>query len=406
MISKIKYEYLLSLIAVLWALFFSFVLQLKAGFSPIGDDGSYLISAKLLYFNLKIDDTRPLLISAIHGIPYLFGFTDNIVIKWGIFINFLCWFFTTILLFKIISKRLYRKTAFLFSILFISCIGNLAHAFNFLSESIFIFMILFSIYLIHRYYESKKQYYLTLAISILLLNTLIKPVSIGLALITIVFFIREINKIFLNKFSFFLVTSLFLLFFQMYSLKKNYGDFTISYISSITYYNYLGAKADCFKKGIEYLPSKNERAYEFAKYSDHKMIKVANDDFKYQIKNNTTNLIKAYLFCIYSNSSKGNFIVSDCKNVTKTCYFDFFRYLFKAISKMQNIIFTSCSVLISIYLLVNAKKTNKFYLLISIFILYLFFISAISCFQCDRFHIAFFPLLLLIFANLKRNKLH
>ena len=56
MISKIKYEYLLGLIAVLWALFFSFVLQLKAGFSPIGDDGSYLISAKLLYFNLKIDD--------------------------------------------------------------------------------------------------------------------------------------------------------------------------------------------------------------------------------------------------------------------------------------------------------------------------------------------------------------
>ena len=148
MISKIKYEYLLGLIAFFWAIFFSFVLQLKAGFSPLGDDGSYLFSAKLLYINFKLDDTRPLLISAIHGFPYIFGFLDSSVVIWGIFVNFFCWFFTTILLFKIISKRLNRKKAFLFSILFISFIGNLAHAFHFLSESIFIFMILFSIYLI------------------------------------------------------------------------------------------------------------------------------------------------------------------------------------------------------------------------------------------------------------------
>ena len=142
MISKVKYEYLLGFIAIIWVLFFSFTIQLKPSFSHIGDDVSYLYSARLLYFDFKLDNTRPLLISLIHGVPYLFSFSDSIVIKWGIFINFLSWFFTAVLLFKIVSKIIDRKKAFLFSLLFIFCIGNLAHAFNFLSESIFIFLII------------------------------------------------------------------------------------------------------------------------------------------------------------------------------------------------------------------------------------------------------------------------
>ena len=156
MISKIKYEYLLGFIAIIWILFFAYVIQLKAGFSSLGDDGSYLYSARLLYFNHKIDNTRPLLISAINGFPYLFGFSNHTTVKFGIFINFLCWFFTSILIFKIISKILNRKKAFLLSVIFIFCIGNLAHAFNFLSESIFIFMILLSIYFVSKYYETTK----------------------------------------------------------------------------------------------------------------------------------------------------------------------------------------------------------------------------------------------------------
>lgn len=399
MISKIRYEYLLVFTAIIWVLFFSFTIQLTPGYSAIGDDGSYLFSARLLYFNFQIDNTRPVLISLIDGVPYLFGFTDSVVIKWGLFLNFLCWFFTDILLFKIISKRLDRKKAFLFSVLFIFCVGNLAHAFNFLSDTIFIFLIILSLYYVANYYETKKYYYITLSISILLLNSLIKPVSIGLALILIVFFITKFNKIILNRFSFFLIISFSLIIFQMYSLKKNYGDFTLSYISAITYYNYLGAKADCYKKGIEYIPGKNERSIKFGLLTSHEMKKKANDDFKYQIKNNTLNLFKAYLFCIYSNTFKGNFIVSECKNKKETNYFDIFYFLFKAISKLQNIIFTISGVIISVFSVIKLKKEDDFYLLISFFILYIFFVSAMSCFQCDRFHIAIFPLFIMLLSK-------
>ena len=403
MIRKVKYEYSLGFIAILWVLFFSFTIQLKPGFSQIGDDVSYLYSARLLYYNFQLDNTRPLLISVIHGVPYLFGFTDSVVVKWGIFINFLSWFFTAILLFKIVSKILDRKKAFLFSIVFIFCIGNLAHAFNFLSESIFIFMIMFSVYWISKYYETTKYYYITIAISILFLNTLIKPVSIGLALILFVFFITKCNRIFFNKFSFLLIVSFSLIIFQMYTLKKNFGDFTISYISSITYYNYLGDKADCYKKGIEFIPGKSERSKKFGLLSSHEMKESAEKDLKSQIKNNTFNLLKAYLYCIYSNTHKGNFIVSECKNVKGTSYFNVFHFLFKAISKIQNILFTIISVILSFYYLMNFRKINKFYLINAAFILYIFFISAMSCFQCDRFHIAFFPLLILLFTGLIKN---
>jgi hypothetical protein len=400
MISKVKYEYLLGFIAIIWVLFFSFTIQLKPSFSDIGDDGSYLFSARLLYYNSQLDNTRPLLISLIHGIPYLFGFSDGIVIKWGVFINFLSWFFTALLLFMIVSKIIDRKKAFLSSVLFIFCIGNLAHAFNFLPESIFIFLTLYSVYLISKYYQTTKYYYITIAISILFLNTLIKPVSIGFALILFFLFITKFNRIIFNKFSFLLIASFALIIFQMYSLKKNYGDYTISYISSITYYNYLGDKADCYKSGTDYIPGKTARSKKFGLLSSHEMKKIAENDLKYQIKNNTLNFIKAYFYCIYSNTHKGSFIVSQCKNKEKTSYFNAFYFLFKAVSKIQNILFTIVSVILSFYCLLNFRKTDKFYLINATFILYIFFISAMSCFQCDRFHIAFFPLLIILFSGL------
>ncbi|MCA6421729.1 MAG: hypothetical protein IM568_02790 [Flavobacterium sp.] len=397
--ARIKYEYLLIAIALLWILFFSFTIQLTPYFSVIGDDGSYLYAARLLYFNSQLDNTRPLLITIIHGVPYLFGFTDGIVIKWGIFINFFSWFFTAVFLYKIISKIVDRKYGFLFSVLFIFCIGNLAHCFNFLSESIFIFLIIYSVYFILKYYETTKHYYITIAISILFLNTLIKPVSIGLALILLVFFITKMDKIILNKFSFLLIVSFSLIFFQMYSLKKNYGDYTLSYISSITYYNYLGDKADCYKKGIEFIPGKTERSKKFGLLSSHEMKEIAGKDLIDQLKNNTLNLFKAYLFCIYSNTHKGNFIVSECKNEKNTSYFAAFHFLFKAVSKIQNILFTILGIFLSFKCIIKPKEEASFYTLLSSHILYLFLVSGISCFQCDRFHIVFFPLVILLLSK-------
>lgn len=396
---KIKYEYLLFLIAALWVLFFSYTLQLIPHFSSIGDDSSYLYAAKLLYINHTLDNTRPLLIAAIQGVPLLFGFSSKIIIVWGFIINFLFWFLTILVLFSLVANKFNRKIGFVFGVLFILCIGNLAHAFNFLSESIFIFMIVWSVYFINKFYQTNKVHYITIALLILLLNSLIKPVSIGLAVLVILFFFNKFTQIFFNKFTIALVIPLFLILFQMYSMKKNYGNFTLSYIGSITYYNYLGTKANCYRNNMDYIASKNVRIKKMSILSSQQMKKLASDDLKEQLTNNKVNLIMAYFNNIYSNSYKGNFIVSECKNVNKTSYFSTFRFLFKAISKLQNIIFTILSFVTGIYCLFKFKNTDKFYVLLSIFILYIILISAISCDQCDRFHIAFFPLLLLLLCN-------
>ncbi|WP_395063692.1 hypothetical protein [Flavobacterium sp.] len=403
MISKLKYEYLLSIIAISWIIFFSYTIQLTPYFSVYGDDGSYLYSAKSLYYDFKVDSSRPLLISAIHGLPFLFGFSILNVIKWGFFLNFCSWIFTVLLLFKIISKKINRKVAFVFSLFFVFCIGNLAIAFNFLSESIFIFLILISIYLLLQFYDSGRYYYITLSIAFLALNSLIKPISIGLVVVLLIFYIRNIKLIFINKYSWVILFSFFLVFFQMNSLKKSHGDYTLSYIGSITYYNYLGTKANCYKKNIEFNPGTNERAKSIRQKSSHEIKKIAEEDLKNQIINNKFNLLKAYLFCIYSNSTKGSYIVSQTKNKKETMYFDLFYYSFKAISKLQNILFTFLAVVLSFYYLIKVRK-EKYFTVISVFILYIFFISAMSCLQCDRFHIAFFPLLLILITKFISDK--
>ncbi|OYU83113.1 MAG: hypothetical protein CFE24_12765 [Flavobacterium sp. BFFFF2] len=405
MISKLKYDYLLGFIAVCWGLLFSFVLQLQPEFNPLGDDVSYLYSAKLLYVDHQLDNTRPLLISALHGIPYLFGGTDQAVIHWGLLLNFISWFATVLLVFALVADRHSRKMAFVVAVLFMLCIGNLAHAFRFLSETMYIFMLVAAVYYTNKYDRTKQATYISLAIALLLLNALIKPVSLGLAVVFTAFYIFKIKSIFLNAYAPILFGSALLVLFQMYTLKKQFGDFTISYIGAITYYNYIGAKSDCYQKGIDYLPGKNERAYKTKHLPSHEAMQLAQADFSDQLKNNKFNLCKAYLFCMYSNSSKGNYIVSECKNEQNTVYFGFFRWLFKAISKCQTVFFTLSGLVISFYLLLHFKKTNSFYVLMALTILYIFFISAMSCFECDRFHIAFYPLVLVMLVGVGKKPL-
>jgi hypothetical protein len=283
MISKVKYEYLLGFIAIIWVLFFTHLLQLWCSFTIEGDEGDYLITAKKLYLNLKVGDGRPLFISTIIGFPLLFGFSEGVIFKWIEFVNLFCWFSTVFLIYKIASKKAEVNIGFLISLLFVFCIGNLAITHELLSESIFIFMLVLSVFLIDKYLMTNKTMYLSLTIALLFLAILVKPLSLGLVFILIFFFIRKIKDVFFDKFSFLILFSLSLIFFQMYSLKKDYGNFTISYIDSFTYYNYLGTRADCLKNNIEFNQGKNQRYIDFVKLSSSEQRKTANDDFKNQL---------------------------------------------------------------------------------------------------------------------------
>jgi hypothetical protein len=398
--STMKYEYAVLVIALVWALFFSFVLQFPPGFSEVGDDGSYLLAAKNLYLKGQLDESRPIVIAAIHGFPLLFGFSDPVVIAWCNVISISCWFLTSILLFKLIAQKFPRRIAFIAAVTFISCIGNLTNAFNVLAEAIFIFLVVLAVFFIGKQVQTKHYKYTTLAFSILLLAILVKPLAFGLVGIVALCHFKNYKAIIGNSFVVFILFSLSLIGIQLHSMKKQYGDYTVSYVDVVTYYNYLGGKADCLKKGIDFVPGENDRAKKFSQFSSHEQKKIASSDLNDQLLNNTSNFMQAYAFCLYSNSSKGSYSVSECKNEASTFYFDFFYFSFKAISKVQNILFTITGVLLSFYYLFYRKKVGTFYKIIALFISYIFFISGMSCLQCDRFHILFFPLVIVLGISL------
>jgi hypothetical protein len=405
MVSKLKYEYLLGFIAIIWVLFFSFILQLRCNYTLEGDPGSYLLAAKKLYLNFAVDDGRPLFISAIIGFPFLFGFNENFIFKWIFFVNLLCWLSTVFLVYKIIITKKERKVGFYYTLIFLFCVGNLAIVFQLLSESVFIFMLVLSVFFINKYQLTNDISLLTITVGLLFLTILIKPIAIGLVFILLLFFYKKLNELFSNKFSFFILFSLILIFFQMYSLKKDYGNFTISYIDSFTYYNYLGTRADCLKNKTEFMEGVNQRYVEFSKLSSYQQRKTANQDFINQIKHNPINLFKAYIINISINSSKGSPVVHGAKNENKTFYFNVFQFFFKVISKLQNIFFTLTGIYLSIAIVFNWKKEKPFFRMLSLMILYLFLVSAISCDQGDRFHIVFYPLILLLSIKEKLVKI-
>lgn len=399
MLAKIKYEYLLAAIALAWVPFFCWAIQLAPALSQVGDDPSYLYAAKLLYHNGLPDNNRPLLIAAIQGLPYLFNASDQAVITWGLSLNFLCWFFTAILLFKIISARSNRKKAFVVAVVFFLLIGNLANAFRFVPEPIFILGLTGAIWCMDRYYQSHQIKFAAFAIFILSLETLVKPVALGLALLLFLLFLPKIKQLVLSGYVLLIISGFLLIGMQLHLMKKTYGDYTISYIGATTYYNYLGDKAYSYRIGAEYVPGRDERSKHMATLSEHEFNKLAAADLKDQLKNNTLNLGRAYLFCLWSNSHKSSFVVSDCKNENGTAYFPVFQFLFKAISKLQTIGLTAIGVLLSFFILIRFKKEEPLLVTISVVILYIFFISGMSCMQSDRFHIVFFPAVLLVLAR-------
>ncbi len=404
MIPNRRYEFCLFLLACVWAVFVSFAIQLKPGLSFVGDDPSYLLAAKRLYLEATLDDGRPLGIAAIFGLPFLFGASSKAAIVWGIGVNFCCWFVSVLLVFRILSGRIGKKKAFWVSAAFLSCIGNLAVAFNLLSEPVYIALILSAIYFLHRYQLENRTRFLSFALAILLFAALVKPVALGLAFLVAILHFRDLKPLVKHGSSISVCLSALLICIQLYGMKKKYGDYTISYIDTITYYNYLGGKADCLRKNIEFIPGENARAKYFNRFTSHGQKRLVKEDFKEQLTNNSGNLAKAYAYCLYSNSSKGSFIVSECANKNHTVYFDAFHFIFKAISKLQNIFLTISGVLFSFYCWLRWKKTSSFQRLLSAFVLYIFFVSAVSCFQCDRFHIVFFPLVFILLADFWANK--
>ncbi|MDN3676613.1 hypothetical protein QWY90_04735 [Flavobacterium paronense] len=396
---KYKYHILILVIGIIWISVFDFLTQMSSQGVMHSDSYNYQESAKNLYVFFTGHIYRPILMAAITGIPYLFGGSDESIFAFSFYVNLSCWFASFLLLFEILKEFSKPKTAFVFTLFAIFIVGNTVHVFHLLTETIFQFFIILAFYLMLKYYKTKEFWYLSLSLSLLLSSMLIKPGSKFLAIVVTLYFIKEILRNYKSKSIIFLYGSLLMIGIQCVGMKYQFGNFTITYIDSVTYYAYVGSKAMCIKYGKEYSQKDNPRADYLFSYDAINQKKIAGEDFKNQLQFNTLNLTKAYFLDIIENTKSGNSCIEECKNWKKRSHFEFWRKLLFDVSKWQNRIFTLLAFILALYYFLKTYKKPSALIFASFFILYIIILSGISCGQGDRFHLVTFSFMLVLLAK-------
>lgn len=389
------------LIGFLWLFFIFIAMKIFYQEYRFPDEFSYSIAAKQLYHDFLLNDHRPFLINAIFGIPLFFGAKMQLLFFWGIFVNALGWIFTILLIFRTVNFFLTEKVAYICSLIYIFLAGNLFIIFHLLSETVFIFMMLWAIYFLAKYQKLNDTNDLISAFLIFVLSVLVKPIATILIAVFVVIYLKLIvNQLkFIKWYSFFiLAVSFSIVFFQIIYMKKLYGIYTISTVDSATYYNYLGTRADCLAKNIEFVQGKNQRVIDFKKLNYKQQKNVANQDFINQLSNNSINLGKAFFENLLINSTKGSASVHGLNTINENKFYKSMVFLFKVVSKLQNCILSFFGFFLSFYFLGVYKQKNKFENFLSITIPMLLFLSAISSDQGDRLHLIVFPLIIVLIS--------
>ncbi|MET0760415.1 MAG: hypothetical protein ABWZ56_08335 [Flavobacterium sp.] len=393
---KYKYHFLLVIIALIWINIFDFLTQIASQGLIYPDSKSYLVSAKNLYVFYRGHNYRPVLMAIINGFPYLFGFSDTAIYSFSFFVNLVCWLTFFVVLFEIFKEFLQPKKAFVLSIIPVFFIGNSTFVFHLLTENIYMLFIVFGFYFLVKYYKTKAFLYLSIALSIFILCMLIKPGAKFLAIVFLLFFIKEIIRNYKSKFTLIIYGSVLMVLVQCAGIKHQFGNFTISYIDAVTYYNYLGSRAEFIKTGKEYEQINNPRNEYIYNLECKDQKKIAFKDLKNQLQFNTINLVKAYISDVVENSITGNIYVKDSKNIKNKSFFDVSKTILFAISEWQNRFFSFFGFVLGIFYFFKSYKNEKQYSCIAFFILYTIVLSGMSYDQGDRFHAVTFPFTLLL----------
>ena len=401
---KYKYQIILIFLGLIWITFLNELLQIRNQNIIYSDSDNYREAASFFYHSFKVHHYRPVGMAIIFGLPYLFGGDDAATYNFSFIVNIISWLGIALLVFSFLKKYFSPNKSLVFTLLFYSILGSAFINFHLLTESIFTFLILLSFYLIDKYYKSKLFHYLALAISILLFTVVIKPGAMFFAIVLVIFFSRILIKNYNKRSTVFIYMSLGLILFQGIKMKEQYGNFTISYIDGVTYYNYLGSKALCLKENKEFNQGENKRAdYIFSLPLPEGKIVAAKDAVE-QLKTNSTNLIKAYLLDIFDNTKSPSDCISICRNIEGKGYFEFVKKSMLVVSKYQNRFFTLIGFILALYYCLRSFKKQDIYTLMSLYILYIMATSGISSQQGDRFHIVFFPVVIILIGKMYAEK--
>lgn len=404
MAERYRWHIFLLIIGVVFLFVLNFTLQVSLQNIIFSDSTTYLAAAVELYHLHAPDSIRPLLIAAINGVPLFFGFGEKAVFSWSIFVNIICWLSVILMLFELLKGFLSDKTAFVFTLCYVSCAGSAILVFHLLAESVFTFFLVLAVFLFKKYSDTQKFIYLSLSLGILILSMMVKPAGKILIILALVWFSGTILKNWRSRASVFIYLSAAILLVQMGMMKKQFGNFTVSYIDSFTYYNYLGTRADCLRTGAPFMQCNNGRYVYFNTLSLDDQKTEALNDIKSQLQDNTVNFIRAYFIDIWSNSTNGCGAIFECRDTKNTAYFEVFQFLFKAMAKVQIIFFSICGIVLGAYWFFSMRRHKIFITGVSILTLYIIAISGISSDQGDRFHVVIYPFAIIMLAKFIKEK--
>lgn len=404
LLAKYKYEFLLLTIGILWIEFFNILLQIAQQHIIYPDSKSYINASKDLYLFFRGHLTRPIGMSIITGVPLIFKASDTTLYFFGFCVNLVCWLFFLLLLFQILKEFVKPNIAFFCTLTCMFILGNTASVFHVSTESIYMLFMLIAMFFLLQHYKSNSFLHLAWALFFIITSLLIKPGSLLLAIVFTLYFMVKIYKMYQSKAVYLIYASWLLIGIQCAGLKYQFGNFTTSYIDAITYYCYLGAKAEALETKQDFHKVWLERTHFIYNQEPPIQKNIAKADLIKHLENNRINLGKAYFQNLFENATTGSVPIQDCKNVNRSKYFSISKKLLFELSVWQNIIFSILALLMSSYLFIACYKTDPYLSLVAAFILYTIFISGVSCSEGDRFNVITFPFVVVLIAKWHSKK--
>lgn len=391
-----RYRLAIVIVGILWLVFFDYATQMSLQEIIYPDSNSYRSAAENLYIFHRGDHYRPLLISAIYGIPYFFGFDAAAIYQFSFWLNIVFWLASLQLLFGILKSFTKPTIALVLTLISLFSIGNTAYLFHLLSETLFILMMLYAFSLLLRYEREGDVYFLPWGLSVLVLSILVRPGIQYFAVFALLIFARQLWFHRYHVATKVLYGSIAMLIVQCAGLWYQAGNFTVSYIDAPTYYNYLGSRVEQLKGNPP-----RELGYIYSLPLPEQK-KLAGSDMRMQLSEHPDLFFKAYEWNLRENATSGTIAVADCKNIKERKFFT--RDAFFAISEWQNRLFSLAGLLLASICLMQRQRLGNIWGLVAIYVLYTILLSAISHSQGDRFSLATYPFTILLFARLISSK--
>lgn len=399
-----RFHLWLLLAALGWIAVFNALLQLDAQTFISFDARSYQQSAFNLYQSHIGHNYRPVLMAMINGIPYLFGADDASVYVFAIWVNLFCWLGSLLVLFAILKQFLPERKAFWWALPAVFLTGWSAVVFELATECIYLFMMLSAFYFIQRHFRTEVFKYLAFALALLVLSMLVKPGSKFLAILLTLYFIKPLIFNYASKFTFLVYGSYLLVLVQCAGLKYQFGNFTISYIDAVTYYSYLGAKAESLDTDQSFKEVWKQRTDYIYSRPCPEQKQIASSDFKHQLKSDTVNLFKAYVFNLWENATTGSVKIQTIEKIKPSNYLDNSKILAFNISKVQNWVLSMAGFTLTLLFFLRTKWYGKAYVQIAFFVAYIMLLSGVSCSEGDRFNLVTFPFVIVLLARFAAGK--